>query len=173
MHTDTVADQYTGTRQAEGQMKETIQRINLGAEFYTPEKCYIIELSSTPDDPDASIARARFARGVTTRWHRVVGTTERYVILEGSGRVEAGSLSPQDVSIADAVLIPLSCRQRIANLGQEDLIFLAICTPRFRPELYEDIEHNPLPRDGDVLAIIAPDPYKRASPVRRTGEFTR
>lgn len=126
-------------------MKETIQRINLGAEFYTSEQCYIIELSNTPDDPDASIARARVAPGVTTRWHRLIGATERYVILEGSGRVEVGSLPPQDVSIGDVVVIPPSCRQRITNIGQGDLIFLAICTPRFRPQLYEDIENHPFP----------------------------
>jgi mannose-6-phosphate isomerase-like protein (cupin superfamily) len=38
------------------------------------------------------------------------------------------------------VLIPPSVRQRIANLGKEDLIFLAICTPRFRNEAYEDLQ---------------------------------
>ena len=129
-------------------MNEAIKRINLGAEFYTPEKCYITELSNTPDDPDVSIARARVAPGVTTRWHRVIGTTERYVILDGSGRVEVGSLFPQDVSIGDVVLIPPSCRQRITNLGPGDLIFLAICTPRFRPEVYEDIDNNPLKGSG-------------------------
>jgi mannose-6-phosphate isomerase-like protein (cupin superfamily) len=126
-------------------MKEAIKHINLGAEFYTPEKCYIIELSNTPDDPDVSIARARVPPGVTTRWHRVVGTVERYVILEGSGRVQVGSLPPQDVGAGDVVLIPPSCPQRITNLGQGDLIFLAVCTPRFRPEAYEDMDSDPLP----------------------------
>jgi len=125
-------------------MKEAVKRINLDAEFYTPEKCYIIELSNTPDDPDVSIARARLAPGVTTRWHRLVATAERYVILEGSGRVEVGSLPPQDVSAGDIVLIPPSCRQRIANSGQADLIILAVCTPRFRPEAYEDNDSDPV-----------------------------
>ena len=126
-------------------MNEVIKRMNLDAEFYTPEKCYIVELSNTPDDPDASIARARVAPGTTTRWHRLVGTAERYVILEGRGRVEIGSLSPQDVGVGDVVLIPPSCRQRITSLGPADLIFLAVCTPRFRPEAYEDIDidNNP------------------------------
>jgi mannose-6-phosphate isomerase-like protein (cupin superfamily) len=128
-------------------MNEAIKRINLSAEFYTPEKCYIVELSNTPDDPDASIARARVAPRVTTRWHRVVGITERYVIIEGSGRVEIGSLPPHDVSAGDVVLIPPSCPQRITNLGQGDLVFLAICTPRFRPEAYEDIDNEPLRRE--------------------------
>lgn len=120
--------------------KGFIRLFDRSAEFHTDEGCYINELSNTPEDPEASIARARVAPGVTTRWHRVVGTTERYVILEGSGRVEVGALPPQDVSAGDVVLIPPSCRQRIANVGSGDLIFLAICTPRFRAEAYEDVE---------------------------------
>ncbi len=126
-------------------MKEAIKRMNPGAEFWTPEKCYIIELSNTPDDPDASIAWSRVPPGVTTRWHRLAATTERYVILEGSGRVEVGSLTPQNVAAGDVILIPPSCRQRITNLGEGKLIFLAICTPRFRPEVYEDIDSGPVP----------------------------
>jgi mannose-6-phosphate isomerase-like protein (cupin superfamily) len=121
-------------------MNEAIKRLDPSAEFYTPEQCYIIELSNTPDDPEVSIARARVAPGVTTRWHRVVGTTERYVILEGRGRVEVGNIAPQEVGTGDVVLIPPSCRQRITNIGSGDLVFLAICTPRFRQEAYEDIE---------------------------------
>ena len=121
-------------------MKEAIRHIDLESEFYTPEGCYIIELSNTVGDEEASIARARVEPGVTTRWHRLSGTTERYVILEGNGCVEVGGLTPQDVCAGDVVIIPQSCRQRISNVGVGDLIFLAICTPRFRQELYEDIE---------------------------------
>jgi len=54
--------------------------------------------------------------------------------------VEAAGLPPQDVGSGDVVLIPPSARQRIASLGGEDLVFLAICTPRFRPEAYEDLD---------------------------------
>ncbi len=122
------------------EIKETIKRVLQEAEFYTPERCHILELSNTPDDPDVSIARARVAPGVTTRWHRLIGTAERYIILEGSGQVEVGSLPPQEVSAGDVVLIPPLCRQRIANVGQDDLVFLAVCTPRFQPEAYEDLE---------------------------------
>jgi mannose-6-phosphate isomerase-like protein (cupin superfamily) len=123
-------------------MKEIIKRFDSNAEFYTDEKCFIIELSNAPEDPEVSIARARVAPGVTTRWHRVKGTAERYVILEGKGRVEVGELMPQDVLPGDVVLIPPSCRQRITNMGQEDLIFLAICSPRFTTEAYEDIDDH-------------------------------
>ena len=119
---------------------EAVRRIDPGAEFYTPERCYIVELSNTPDDPDVSIARARVAPGVATRWHRLAGTAERYVIIEGRGRVEVGDLSPQEVGPGDVVLIPPARRQRITNVGDEDLVFLAICTPRFLPQAYEDID---------------------------------
>lgn len=121
-------------------MKEEIRHMNLAAEFYTNERCYIIELSNTEADPGVSIARARVEPGVATRWHRVNSIAERYAILEGVGLVEVGDLPPQEVGPGDVVLIPPSCRQRITNFGKEDLIFLAICSPRFRQEAYEDIE---------------------------------
>ena len=123
-------------------MKETIRRIDPGAEFHTDELCYINELSNTPDDPELSIARARVAPGVATRWHRLTGTTERYVVIEGRGRVETGRLAPQEVGPGDVVIIPPLCPQRITNLGPDDLVFLAICTPRFTQEAYEDIERE-------------------------------
>ena len=124
-------------------MKETVKHIDLSAEFDTPEKCSIIELSNTADDPDASIARARVRAGVTTRWHRLAGITVRYFILAGIGRVEVGDLPPNQVNVGDVVLIPPLCRQRITNIGQEDLLFLAICTPQFKQEAYEDIDREP------------------------------
>ena len=38
------------------------------------------------------------------------------------------------------VLIPPGTRQRITNTGDADLIFLAVCTPRFTRVAYEDLE---------------------------------
>ncbi len=124
-------------------MKEDIKNQNLSNEFYTPDKCYITELSNTPDDQDASIARVKVEPGVTTLWHRLKGTVERYYIVNGTGRVEVGKLSPEEVKPGDIVLIPPMCRQRITNIGSEDLVFLAICTPRFSNDVYKDIEDNP------------------------------
>jgi len=121
-------------------MKETIRHQNPDEEFYTPECCYITELSNVAGDPDASIARARVSPGVTTRWHRLRGVIERYYIVAGYGIVEVGELPPEKVYPGDVVLIPSMCRQRITNAGSEDLEFLAICTPRFSNEVYEDID---------------------------------
>jgi mannose-6-phosphate isomerase-like protein (cupin superfamily) len=129
-------------------MHEEVRRMVPDAEFYTPERCFINELSNSDADPEASIARARVLPGVSTRWHRLRGTTERYVLLSGVGRVEIGDGPAQDVTKGDVVLIPAGCRQRITNSGVEDLIFLAICTPRFRPENYEDMDPHPMQK-GD------------------------
>jgi mannose-6-phosphate isomerase-like protein (cupin superfamily) len=54
--------------------------------------------------------------------------------------MEVGNLPAQTVTPGDVVLIPPGCRQRITGMGNEDLVFLAICTPRFRPEVYENMD---------------------------------
>lgn len=110
------------------------------SEFRTEERCAIVELSNVDHDPEVSIAQARVAPGVTTAWHRLRNTTERYVVLAGSGRVEVGDLPAAEVGPGDVVLIPPMCRQRIANTGAGDLLFLAICSPRFVPDAYESLE---------------------------------
>lgn len=125
-------------------MQPAIQPLDPQAECWFAEGCHINELSNAEADPDVSIARARVAPGVTTRWHRLVDTTERYVLLSGKGRVEVGELPPREVGPGDVVLIPPGCRQRITCLGEEELVFLAICSPRFRPEAYEDLDPAPL-----------------------------
>jgi mannose-6-phosphate isomerase-like protein (cupin superfamily) len=109
-------------------------------EFYISEGCFITEWSNAPEDPAVSIARARVPPGVTTRWHRLAGIVERYVILEGRGRAYVGERAPKDVVPGDVVLIPAACRQRITNTGNGDLVFLAVCTPRFVQEAYEEVE---------------------------------
>jgi mannose-6-phosphate isomerase-like protein (cupin superfamily) len=108
-------------------------------EFFTSEQCHIRELSNSEGDPQLSIAEARVEPGVTTRWHRLDGITERYCIVTGQGEVEVGALPAQAVSKGDIVIIPPGCRQRIRNTGNEDLVFLAICTPRFTPESYQEL----------------------------------
>lgn len=121
-------------------MNENIITFDLSKEYYTPEGCYITELSNSCDDPQVSIARTRVAPGVTTRWHRLLDTAERYVILEGTDLVELSFLPPARVHVGYVVLIPPLCRQRITNIGTNNLIFLAICSPRFEQAAYEVID---------------------------------
>lgn len=120
-----------------------IHRPDEAAEYLIAERCRILESWNRPDDPSLSVARARVPPGVTTRWHRLAGICERYLILAGRGRVEVGNLAPEVVRPGDVVYIPAGCRQRIANLDDVDLVFLALCTPRFIPEAYRDIEDEP------------------------------
>lgn len=121
-------------------MRAQIRLRRPDAEYYTEERCYINELSNLPEDAAVSIAEARVVVGETTRWHKLAGTIERYVILAGQGRVELGDLPPCDVMPGAVVLIPAGCPQRIRNTGTEDLVFLAICSPRFEAHNYIDID---------------------------------
>lgn len=120
-------------------MNPVIKKSSDSDEYYFVEGCFITELSNSDDDPGLSIARARVEPGVTTRWHRLSGITERYVILQGTGRVEVGGSAPREVTVGDVVIIPPLAPQRIGNTGDIDLVFLAVCSPRFREDAYEGI----------------------------------
>lgn len=117
-------------------MKTELKRYQPENEYFFVEGCYINELSNHPDDPNVSIARARVLPGISTHWHTLTATIERYVILEGQGDVEVGTAAPHTVFTGDVVVIPPNTKQRITNTGQNDLVFLAICTPRFLPGNY-------------------------------------
>lgn len=119
-------------------MAQHIKHYDKAREYYFVEGCYINELSNEISDADVSIARARVTPGVTTHWHRLRATTERYVILEGEAEVEIGDCAPKQVNVGDVVIIPADTRQRIRNTGTHDLIFLAICSPRFQEKNYID-----------------------------------
>lgn len=121
-------------------MEAQILKANEADEYYFDEGCFILELSNSPAVPGLSIARARVKAGVTTKLHRLKGVVERYVILSGIAKVEVGELKPQQVSAGDVVIIPSLCPQRITNIGTEDLVFLAICTPRFTENIYENMD---------------------------------
>jgi mannose-6-phosphate isomerase-like protein (cupin superfamily) len=122
-------------------MQAQILKTPESAEYFFEEGCFILELSNSEQDPQLSIARARVKAGVSTRLHRLSELVERYVILSGIGVVEVGDLPAQQVSAGAVVIIPPNCTQKITNTGVEDLIFLALCTPRFQKQFYEDIEH--------------------------------
>jgi mannose-6-phosphate isomerase-like protein (cupin superfamily) len=120
------------------------------AEYFFDEGCHITEWLNDPADPDLSIARARLPAGASTRWHRLHGISERYLLLSGSGRVEVEGLAATEVGPGDVVLIPPGHAQRIHALGEEELVFLALCTPRFEQACYEDIEDS-YPGGGDTV----------------------
>lgn len=116
------------------------------SECFTEERCHITELSNSAEDEQLSVALARVEPGVTTRWHRLRGTSERYVVLAGRGLVEIGEMLPRPIASKDVALIPPDCKQRITNTGDVDLVFLALCTPRFQASVYEDADPAPAQR---------------------------
>ena len=120
--------------------KPQIHSVDNASEYFTDERCHILELSNSVADPAVSIARARVEPGITTKRHRVAGTAERYVILDGSGRVHIEGMDERVVGAGDVVFIPPDAVQSISNTGERDLVFLCICTPRFEWDNYESLE---------------------------------
>jgi mannose-6-phosphate isomerase-like protein (cupin superfamily) len=104
-------------------------------EFPTAERCHITELLNDPSVAAVSLARARVEPGVTTQLH-ALDVREIYIVLEGSGVMDAGDGIDVAVGPGDCVDIPAGCAQRIRNTGAADLVFLCLCLPRFQPEGY-------------------------------------
>lgn len=120
-------------------MRPSLKKYKSQDEFYIDEGCFITEISNSDDDPELSIVRARVEPGVTTKLHRLINTIERYVIIEGQGSVDIEGMEPRNVTVCDVVIIPSACAQKITNTGAHDLIFLAICSPRFKNENYQEV----------------------------------
>lgn len=113
-------------------MKAKIIKFSSIEEFGpTDERCYISELWNQEEDDSVSVAIARVEPGIRTRLHYLEGVDERYLILSGKGLVEVDGLLPTEVEKGDLVIIPAGKNQRIKNLGDTDLVFYCICTPRF------------------------------------------
>jgi mannose-6-phosphate isomerase-like protein (cupin superfamily) len=117
-------------------MKPEVLRAGSATEFETSERCFILEVANDAADESLSISRARVPAGVTTEWHHLLATDERYVIVAGEGLVEVTGMDPSQVGPGDVVRIPAYARQRITNVGKTDLDFFCICSPRFKPECY-------------------------------------
>ena len=123
-------------------MRERIFRADVASEFWTEERCFILELSNSVQDAAVSIARARVEPSVTTQLHRLNGVDERYVVLEGEGSMEVGDRRRVKVGPGDVVVVPAGTPQRIENTGDRDLLFLCVCTPRFVADAYESLEDD-------------------------------
>jgi mannose-6-phosphate isomerase-like protein (cupin superfamily) len=108
-------------------------------EFWTEERCFITELHNSPVSPEASLAVARVEPGVTTQLHRLNGVTERYIVRRGTGLLEVDGIE-HTLCRGDQAVIPAGSAQRVTNTGDGDLEFYCLCTPRFIPESYINLE---------------------------------
>jgi len=110
-------------------------------EYYFKEGCFIEEWLNNDMHEDVSIARVRVEPNTTTKLHSLNNITERYAILSGYGEVTVGK-SSWSVSTSDVVTIAPGEAQKIKNVAQQDLIFLAICTPRFKESEYIELNED-------------------------------
>lgn len=108
-------------------------------EAWTSERCFITELVNEDAWPGFSLARCRVEPGVTTQLH-ALSVLEFYVVERGRGRMRVGDEPPFDIGAGDTVTIPKQAPQSVANTGDEDLVFLCLCTPRFLPDCYTSLE---------------------------------
>lgn len=110
-----------------------------GEELWTVERCFITELLNNDEQPEVSIARTRVEPGVTTQLH-ALAVDEWYVIESGVGLMTVADGAAFIVEAEDVVAIPKHKSQKIENTGNEDLIFLCVCTPRFLQDCYTSLE---------------------------------
>lgn len=108
-------------------------------EYFFKEGCYIEEWLNDLSQPELSIARVRVLAGQTTKLHKLNNTVERYVILSGEAIVTVGT-SSWEVSESSIVTIPTGEAQKIENTLDVDLVFLAVCIPRFEEKNYQQLE---------------------------------
>lgn len=108
-------------------------------EVWTDERCWITELHNSEASPEASLALARVEPGVTTQLHLLDGVTERYIVRKGTGLIEVDGAT-QAIGPGDQFVIPAGTPQRITNTSADDLEFYCLCTPRFFPESYRNLE---------------------------------
>ena len=108
-------------------------------EVWTRERCFVTELINDAAWPELSLARCRVEPGITTELH-VLSVHEFYVIESGRGRMRVGDEAPFEVAPGATVTIPQQTPQCITNTGDEDLVFLCVCAPRFTVENYTSAE---------------------------------
>lgn len=109
------------------------------AEVATRERCFITEFLNESTVPDVSLARTRVEPGVTTELH-ALSVLEWYVIERGRGLMKLGGRDAFEVGPGDTVQIASGQEQQITNIGDDDLLFLCVCVPRFTPDVYTPLE---------------------------------
>ena len=97
--------------------------------------------SPLKDDIDVrySLALARVEPGEITRKHKLISSSEVYVILHGKGLMHIDD-EMAEVREGHIIYIPPGAIQRIKNTGNEDLVFLCIVEPPWRREKEEILE---------------------------------
>ncbi len=112
-----------------------IRRLQDCDEFIGGDDSILRELlhpAKTRIDIRYSLAHATVRPGAKTKPHRLK-TAEVYYLLQGQSRMHIGA-EVRDVAANSAVYIPPHAVQWIENTGTNDLVFLCIVDPAWRPE---------------------------------------
>jgi len=107
-------------------------------EFWLDERIYVREVMNAPEEPDISLAKFRVPARATTQLHSLT-ITEWYLMESGAGIVEVdGEQMP--MKAGDNLRINPGQSQRVINESSEELVFQSICTPRWTPACYTNLE---------------------------------
>ncbi len=87
----------------------------------------LLDLSVAPV-ANHSLAEASLPAGGQTERHHHKVSEEMYYLLQGEGRMEIDGEERQ-VTVGDAILIPVGTWHQITNTGSADLRFLCTCSP--------------------------------------------
>jgi mannose-6-phosphate isomerase-like protein (cupin superfamily) len=104
-------------------------------EFEAADKTILSELLNPLNDRikiGYSVARARLPIGKASLPHRL-SSSELYYILSGKGRLYVNE-NFTDLETGDSALVPENALQYIENISDEELFFLCIVEPYWKPE---------------------------------------
>ena len=104
-------------------------------EFIAGDNTRLRELFNPLKDPlklRYSLAHARLAPGLESTPHRLK-TSEVYYILEGTGKMRIDG-EMRNVGPGQAIYIPPHAVQSIRNIGENELVFICMVDPAWRPE---------------------------------------
>jgi mannose-6-phosphate isomerase-like protein (cupin superfamily) len=110
-------------------------------EFVAGDGCLIKEvMGQKAGDPKIgySISQARVKIGRGTLLHRLK-SSEVYIILQGRGRLSIDA-ERREVSEGQVIYIPPNSKQKIENIGNSELVFLAIVSPPWKKDDEEVLE---------------------------------
>lgn len=105
------------------------------SEFEAADKTILSELVNPFNDEISigySVARARLPVGTSSLAHRLA-SSELYYILNGKGKLHVDDTYVA-LEIGDSAFVPANALQYIENVSEDELLFLCIVEPYWRPE---------------------------------------
>jgi mannose-6-phosphate isomerase-like protein (cupin superfamily) len=112
-----------------------IKKLKDCKEIMAGDRTRLRELLHPDHDPAEirySLAVAWLAPGARSQAHRL-RTAEVYYLVRGAGTMHAGD-EAAEVMAGDAVYIPPDAAQWLENTGRDEIEFLCIVDPAWRPE---------------------------------------